>query len=92
MAFVLIVLMFQRGSRQKKEAAQVQAGLTPGAEVMTASGLYATVIEVVEEKVTLQTAPGQISTWDRRAVARIVSPGAVEEPAEPTAPDTSSDQ
>jgi preprotein translocase subunit YajC len=75
-ALLLLVLMFQRGNRQRRELAQVQSGLEPGAQVMTASGLFATVVEVDTDKVTLQTGPGQRSTWDRRAVARIVAPAA----------------
>lgn len=87
MLLVLILLMFQRSSRQRRETAQVQAGLLPGAEVMTASGLFATVIDVDEQKVTLQTGPGQTSTWDRRAVARIITP-AVTDDNEPGSTET----
>ncbi len=74
--FVLMFMIFQRGSRQRKELAQVQQNLAPGAEVMTASGLIATVTAVEDDVVTLETAPGQRSRWDRRAVARVITPAA----------------
>lgn len=76
MAFVLLLLMFQRTSKQRRELAQVQSQIAPGTEVMTASGLFGTVLEVTDDRVVLQTAPGQQTTWDRRAVARIVTASA----------------
>ncbi len=75
MAVVLMAVMFQRSSRQRREFAQVQSQITPGAKVMTASGMFGTILEVVDDTVVLETGPGQTSTWDRRAVARIVTPG-----------------
>lgn len=71
---VLLLLMFQRSSRQRRELAQVQSGLAPGAEVMMSSGLFGTVVAVDGDVVTLETSPGQTSRWDRRAVLRVVTP------------------
>jgi hypothetical protein len=49
---------------------------------MMTSGLYGTVVETGEDgTIRLETSPGTVSRWDRRAVARIVS--SPEEPAEP---------
>jgi preprotein translocase subunit YajC len=76
MALVLVFVMFQRSNRQRREFAQVQAQLSVGAEVMTASGMFGTIVEVSDDRIVLQTGPGQTSTWDRRAVARIVTPSA----------------
>lgn len=78
---VLMFIVFQRGNRQRRELSQVQANLAPGAEVMTASGMLATVTAVEDDVVTLETAPGQRSRWDRRAVARIITPSATTETA-----------
>ena len=76
MAVVLMAVMFQRSSRHRGEFAQVQSQMaTPGAKVMTTSGMFGTILEVVDDTVVLETGPGQTSTWDRRAVARIVTPG-----------------
>ncbi len=70
----LLVITFMRGRRQQREAQTTQHQLAPGAEVMTTAGLYATVVAVEDSVVTLETAPGQRSRWDKRAVARIVAP------------------
>ncbi|HEY6795577.1 MAG TPA: preprotein translocase subunit YajC [Kineosporiaceae bacterium] len=69
----LLFLMFNRTRRQQREAQELQAKLTVGARVMTTAGLYATVVDLDSAVVTLETAPGQQSRWDRRAVARIVT-------------------
>lgn len=68
----LLFLMFSRTRKQQREMQQIQAGLTVGAEVMTTAGLYATVVALDDQTVLLETAPGQRSRWDRRAVARIL--------------------
>lgn len=69
----LLFMLFSRTRRQQREAATLQSRLAPGSEVMTGGGLFATVVEVEDSVVVLETAPGQRSRWDRRAVARIVS-------------------
>lgn len=70
----LLLMVTLRGRRQRREQQLLQARVTPGAEVMTASGLYATVVSLDDTVVVLQTGPGQESRWDRRAVARVLSP------------------
>jgi preprotein translocase subunit YajC len=77
--FVLIVvvgyLLLVRPARaRQREMALLQEQLVPGVEVMTTAGLYATVVALDEASVTLETAPGVSSRWDRRAVARVVTP------------------
>lgn len=73
MALGLLVIAFTRGRRQQREVLGVQARLRPGVQVMTSSGLYATVVAVEDGVVTLETAPGQRSRWDKRAVVRVVT-------------------
>jgi preprotein translocase subunit YajC len=68
----LLFLMFFRTRKQQREVRQTQARLMVGAEVMTTAGLYATVAETDERTVVLETAPGQRSRWDRRAIARVI--------------------
>jgi preprotein translocase subunit YajC len=69
----LLLLMVSRTRRQQRETANLQAGLTEGSRIMTTAGLYATVVELDGAVVTLETAPGQRSRWDRRAVAKILT-------------------
>jgi preprotein translocase subunit YajC len=80
------VWVFSRGRRQQREMQATQARLRAGAEVMTTSGLHAKVVELTDDGlVRLETSPGVVSRWDRRAVARVLSAPdaepAVEEPA-----------
>ena len=80
--FGLLLTIVTRGRRQRREALDLQERLTVGAEVMTTAGLYATVAELPDDgTAVLETAPGQRSRWDRRVVARVISP----EPAAATA-------
>lgn len=89
--FFVILLLFlgmffllgNRNRRQQREAVNLQASLVVGSRIMTTAGLFATVVALDETSVTLETAPGQRSRWDRRAVARLVTDDAdAEEVAE----------
>jgi preprotein translocase subunit YajC len=62
-----------RTRRQQREVRAVQDSITTGADVMTGSGMYATVVSVDGDRVVLESAPGQRSTWDRRAVVKVVT-------------------
>jgi preprotein translocase subunit YajC len=79
----MIVLLFVRTRSQQRDMAAVQAKIAPGVDVMTAGGMFATVIDVDDDVVVLETAPGQRSRWDRRAVARVITdPDAIANTAE----------
>lgn len=71
-AFVLMVVVFRRSSQQRREYTTTQNQIAPGVTIMTTSGMYATILEVDDQRVTLQTGPGQTSQWDRRAIGRII--------------------
>jgi preprotein translocase subunit YajC len=73
LAGAFLFLMFNRGRRQQREARELQAKLTVGARIMTTAGLFATVVALDATEVTLETAPGQHSRWDRRAIARVIA-------------------
>jgi len=70
----LLFMLFSRTRRQQREAQKLQTSLSVGAEVMTTAGLYATVVELPDGAVVLETGPGQTSRWDRRAIARVIPP------------------
>src|SRR5690606_28301803 len=65
----------RKARKQQQEKASFQADLAPGQVVVTASGLVGTVTEVEGELVTLEHAPGSVTTWVRAAVARPYEPG-----------------
>ncbi len=64
---LLVVMALAQRRRQRSFAAQ-QARLQPGMSVITTSGLYAELVELDERVAVLETAPGQTTRWDRRAV------------------------
>ena len=82
-AFTYLILIRPQRNRMRQLQA-TQATLTPGAEVMTTAGLYATVVEVDEDTVTLEVAPGVHNRYDRRAVARVLTPADSPTTDEPT--------
>lgn len=82
---LLLGLLWVMGApqrRMRKEQAAMMATLAPGAEVMTHGGLYGTVVEIDDDVVVLETAPGVTMRWAKRAIARIVTPVESEESAE----------
>lgn len=70
---LLLWNLASRARKQQRESRSVQELLAPGAEVMTGSGMFATIVSVDEERVILATGAGQESTWDRRAVVKVVT-------------------
>ncbi|QAY71129.1 preprotein translocase subunit YajC [Xylanimonas protaetiae] len=72
----MLGLMFFMSSRQRKQQkaqAEFRNDLAPGHEVMTASGLFGTVVEIDEsnDRITLDSA-GSRSVWLRAAIAKRV--------------------
>ncbi|MGQ7297686.1 preprotein translocase subunit YajC [Quadrisphaera sp. KR29] len=70
----LLLWLVLRGRKQQRAVSDLQASLAVGQRVMTASGLYGTVVEVGDTTVDLEPAPGVRMTWARAAVARVVEP------------------
>jgi preprotein translocase YajC subunit len=69
-AFYFILIRPQQ--KQRREIAQVQSTLAPGARVMTGSGLIATIVSVDDDEVVLEVSPGVTNRYVRRAVMRVV--------------------
>ena len=89
-AALLLFSLISRSRRAQRSFAETQSALAPGREVVTAAGLYARVIEVHDDVVVLETAPGQRSRWARQAIGRVLpetTPGTgdVAGPADPPA-------
>lgn len=70
---LLLWNMASRARRQQRDMQTVQEQLVPGSEVMTSSGLFAKVVSLEDERVVLETGPGQESTWDKRAVVKVIT-------------------
>jgi preprotein translocase subunit YajC len=85
----LAVVMFSRSQRNKqRRAVDQRKAITVGAEVVTTAGLIAQVVDMDDETVTLEIAPGVHSRFLRQAIVRVVEPPAPDEPepdvSEPT--------
>jgi preprotein translocase subunit YajC len=90
--FLLIILVFwflviRPARNQQKKLAQTQASVQIGSEVMLGSGFYGPVVEIGDETVQLEIAPGTAVRVARQAVVRVITPEdrVVEErPEDPT--------
>jgi preprotein translocase subunit YajC len=80
LAFWLLIIRPAR-TRTRKQA-ELLSELTPGQEVMTTSGLYATVAAVEDDVLVLEASPGVRTRWAKAAVARIVPAPAISDTAE----------
>jgi len=71
---VLIIFMVRNSRKRRRDALEMQEKLRVGAEVMTNFGLYAKVkkIDDVDNKLVLETSPGQTITVHRQVVARVI--------------------
>ena len=88
----LAVVMFSRSQRNKqRRALEQRKAITVGVEVVTTAGLIAQVVDMDDETVTLEIAPGVHSRYLRQAVVRVVEPPAPEEPDVPESTDSTGD-
>jgi preprotein translocase subunit YajC len=73
---VIIALMFRNGRKRQRDAQSMAQGLKPGAEIMTSSGIFGTIVsfDEAENKVVLETSPGTHLTVHRQAIGRVVTP------------------
>jgi len=98
---VMVVLMFRSSSKRKKQAAELQQQLVPGAKVMLHSGIVGKVISVDENLIiesagsrleVVRQAVRTVSVWDspeaaaEAAEAAQAEEVAVEAPAAPKTP------
>jgi preprotein translocase subunit YajC len=87
MYFILI----RPQSKRRREAQQMQSQLSPGDDVQTVGGLFATVISIDDEAVTVEAAPGVRLRYTRGAIARVVKqnslPESVSDDDDPTEDD-----
>lgn len=71
---VLIIFMVRNSRKRRRDALEMQEKLKVGAEVMTNFGLYGKVkkIDDADNKLVLETSPGQTITVHRQVVARVI--------------------
>ena len=69
-AFYFLIIRPQR--TRARQAAQLQARLVPGVEIMTTAGLFGRVVEVHDDGLVLEVSPGVQVRFAKAAVGRIV--------------------
>lgn len=69
---VFYFLLIRPQQRQRREIAQVQQSVAPGAKVMTGAGLIATVVSIDDDEAVLEVAPGVTNRYVRRAIMRVI--------------------
>jgi preprotein translocase subunit YajC len=87
---VLIFFMFRNSQTRKKQAAELQANIVPGVEIMTNFGMFGTLVSVDEfsNVAEVETSPGNIVRVHRQTIAKVVpeidetAPRSVEEAME----------
>jgi preprotein translocase subunit YajC len=89
-AFLLIWLIVVRPQRRRQtEQQQMLGDLRVGDEVLTAGGIYGTILELEDDLVTVQIAPSTVVRVARRAIAGVTrepEPGEDGEEVEPEEP------
>jgi preprotein translocase subunit YajC len=73
-AFGAMWLMSSRTRKQQRAAANFRSQLAAGQEVMTGSGMFGTVVDVDDDIITIESAPGNRSRWLRAAIAKVIEP------------------
>ena len=69
-AFYFLIIRPQRN--RARQAAQLQARLVPGVEIMTTAGMFGRVVEVLDDGLVLEISPGVLVRFAKAAVGRIV--------------------
>jgi preprotein translocase subunit YajC len=73
--FLAFYVLIIRPARNRQRTQQrLVSQLEVGTEVMTTAGLYAEIVEVADDTVLLEVAPGVRMRWAKQAVARVVAP------------------
>jgi preprotein translocase subunit YajC len=85
--FLLILLVFwllfwRPAQKRRQQETQMHNALVPGVEVMTKAGIFATVVEIHEQDVLLEIAPGTRIRMLKAGVGEVVTPAADDTPVE----------
>ena len=69
---VMYFMMIRPQQKRRREAQQMQRTLGPGDQIVTIGGLHATVVDVADDVVTVEIAPGVHVQFARPAIAKVV--------------------
>ncbi|HWH26159.1 MAG TPA: preprotein translocase subunit YajC [Pseudolysinimonas sp.] len=84
---VMIFFMFRNSRKRKADAEDMQKKLVPGADVMTQSGIFGTLVSINDDtnEAFIETTPGNVLRVHRQTLAKVVEPEPIvsEEATEP---------
>jgi preprotein translocase subunit YajC len=69
---VFYLLIMRPARNRQKQQAQLIDSLRPGAQVMTTAGIFGTIVEVLDDEVVIQVAPGVELRMVKNAIARVI--------------------
>jgi preprotein translocase subunit YajC len=78
---VFYLLLWRPMRQRNQEFARTQAALQPGVRVMMGGGLYATVLAVTDDDVTVEASPGVQLRYSRQGVVKVLDSAAADGPA-----------
>jgi len=85
-ALGLIWVLFIRPQKRRQQLQREMLNkIEPGAEVLTAAGIYGTVVEAEGDEIKLEIADGVVVKVARRAIGAVIPPEVEEEEDEPEA-------
>ena len=73
---VVIIFMFRNSRKRRRDMEELQEKMVPGAEVMTQTGIFGTLVSIDEEtnQAIIETTPGTKLRVHRQVLARVVEP------------------
>ncbi len=75
LVLLLLWLMLVRPQRRRRQAQEAMIdSLRPGDEVLTAGGLFAHVVRIVDDEVTVRLSAGVEARLAKRAIAAVIPP------------------
>jgi preprotein translocase subunit YajC len=82
-ALLFWLLVIRPASRRQRELGRMQSSLSVGDEVMLTSGVFGTLRELHDDRVSVEIAPGVVISVARGAIGNVVTPEPELGPAEP---------
>ena len=73
---IVIIFMFRNSRKRRADAEALQTKMVPGAEIMTQTGIFGTLISIDEDtnQAIIETTPGTKLRVHRQVLARVVEP------------------
>jgi preprotein translocase subunit YajC len=73
---VVIIFMWRSSRKRRADAEELQTKMVPGAEIMTQTGIFGTLVSIDEDtnQAIIETTPGTKLRVHRQVLARVVEP------------------